>query len=66
MTYVSDEQRSERAAVAPECRRIFAHESLLASQYAALEEPADSLTLDIDETPEQIAQRISDAFGLGL
>lgn len=49
-------------------RRVghFAHESLLASQYAALEEPADSLTLDIDETPEQIAQRISDAFGLGL
>lgn len=49
-------------------RRVghFAHESLLASQYAVLEEPADALTLDVGETPEQIAQRISDGLGLGL
>lgn len=47
-------------------RRVghFAHESLLASQYAVLEEPADALTVGIDETPEQIAQRIRDAFRL--
>ncbi len=47
-------------------RRVghFAHESLLASQYATLEEPADALTPDIGETPERIAQRISDGFGL--
>jgi gluconokinase len=44
----------------------FAREGLLASQYAVLEEPDDALTVDVGETPEQIAQRISDGLGLGL
>jgi gluconokinase len=47
-------------------RRVghFARENLLASQYAALEEPGQALTIDIDDAPEQIAQRISDGLGL--
>ena len=47
-------------------RRVghFAKESLLASQYAALEEPDDALTIAIDGTPEQLAQRIRDGLGL--
>jgi gluconokinase len=49
-------------------RRVghFAKESLLASQYAALEEPDDALTIAIDGVPEQLVQRISDGLGLGL
>jgi len=43
----------------------FAREGLLASQYAALEEPGDALTVAIDETPEQIARHISEGLGLG-
>jgi len=45
-------------------RRIghYAHESLLASQYAALEEPHDALIVTIDEEPEQIVQRIIDGL----
>jgi gluconokinase len=36
----------------------FAGESLLASQLATLEEPHDALTIDIDQTPEQIVDEI--------
>jgi len=45
-------------------RRIghFAHENLLASQYASLEEPHDALIVAIDDTPEQIVQRIVDGL----
>lgn len=32
----------------------FAGEELLASQFAALEEPRDAVTIDVDQTPEQI------------
>jgi gluconokinase len=32
----------------------FAGEELLASQFAALEEPRDAITIDVDQTPEQI------------
>lgn len=32
----------------------FAGDELLASQLAALEEPRDALTIDVDQTPEQI------------
>lgn len=32
----------------------FAGEELLASQIAALEEPRDAITIDVDQTPEQI------------
>jgi len=33
----------------------FAHENLLASQFAALEEPAAAITVDASQSPEQIA-----------
>jgi len=36
----------------------FAGESLLASQLATLEEPRDALTIDIDQTPDQIVDEI--------
>lgn len=32
----------------------FAGEELLASQFAALEEPRDAITIDVDQTPDQI------------
>jgi gluconokinase len=32
----------------------FAGEELLSSQFAALEEPRDAVTIDVDQTPEQI------------
>jgi gluconokinase len=34
----------------------FAGESLLASQFATLEEPAGAVTIDVDQTPEQIVE----------
>jgi gluconokinase len=36
----------------------FAGESLLPSQFATLEEPADAFTVDIDKTPAQIVDEI--------
>jgi gluconokinase len=36
----------------------FAGESLLASQLATLEEPRDAITIDIDQTPEQIVDEM--------
>ena len=44
----------------------FAKENLLASQYATLEEPTDALTIAVDDEPERLAQRISDALRLDL
>jgi gluconokinase len=44
----------------------FAKENLLTSQYATLEEPGDALTIAVDDEPERLAQRISDALSLGL
>lgn len=44
----------------------FAKENLLASQYATLEEPADAVTIAVDDDPARLAQLISDALGLGL
>lgn len=36
----------------------FAGEALLASQFATLEEPQDAISIDIDQTPEQIVEEI--------
>ncbi|PYV67928.1 MAG: gluconate kinase [Acidobacteria bacterium] len=36
----------------------FASESILASQFADLEEPADAITVGVDQTPEAIAAKI--------
>ena len=41
----------------------FASEKILASQFADLEEPGDVLTLDIDQSPEQIVSAIKHALG---
>ena len=37
---------------------------LLESQFAALEAPADALTVDVSEKPEQLAERVSSALAL--
>jgi len=42
----------------------FMKEGMLASQFAALEEPADALVVDIDERPGRIVELIRQAFGL--
>ena len=39
-------------------RGHFMPASLLASQFAALEEPADAITVDIDHPPEEIVAHI--------
>jgi gluconokinase len=36
----------------------FAGEELLSSQFAALEEPRDALTIDVNQTPEQIVDEV--------
>jgi gluconokinase len=36
----------------------FAHEDLLASQFADLEEPADAIVVDVSKTPDQIVLEI--------
>src|ERR1700686_3857418 len=36
----------------------FAGEALLASQFATLEEPRDAISIDIDQTPDQIVEEI--------
>jgi gluconokinase len=43
----------------------FATASLLAGQFADLEEPGDALAVDINGSPDQIATVIRSAFGLG-
>jgi gluconokinase len=46
------------------CRRLrerhghFATEQLLASQFATLEEPQDTITVDVNRTPEEIVEAI--------
>lgn len=42
----------------------FAHEDLLASQFAILEEPQDAVTVDASRTPEEIAEEIRKRLGL--
>jgi len=36
----------------------FAGEALLASQFATLEEPRDAISIDVNQTPEQIVDEI--------
>lgn len=36
----------------------FAGEALLSSQFATLEEPTDAISIDVDQTPEQIVDEI--------
>jgi gluconokinase len=36
----------------------FAGEALLASQFATLEEPRDAISIDVDQTPDQIVEEI--------
>jgi len=36
----------------------FAGEALLASQFATLEEPNDAISIDVDQTPEQIVEEV--------
>jgi len=43
----------------------FAGEALLASQFATLEEPRDAISIDIEETPEQIVDEIMRQLNLG-
>ena len=43
----------------------FAGEALLASQFATLEEPRDAISIDVDETPEQIVDEIMRQLNLG-
>ncbi|HEY4184059.1 MAG TPA: gluconokinase [Polyangia bacterium] len=42
----------------------FMKEDMLASQFAALEEPTDALVVDIDDRPATIVQKIRDGLGL--
>jgi gluconokinase len=42
----------------------YAKESLVASQFEALEEPTDALTIDVHHSPEEIAAEIRKALGL--
>jgi gluconokinase len=42
----------------------YAKESLVASQFEALEEPTDALTVDVDQTPEQIVAEIRKGLGI--
>ena len=42
----------------------FMKADLLASQFATLEEPADAITMDIDDRPRRIVEKIRMALGL--
>jgi gluconokinase len=42
----------------------FAGEALLASQFATLEEPHDAISIDVDQTPEQIVDEIMHRLNL--
>jgi len=42
----------------------FAHEDLLASQFAILEEPEDAITVDASRTPEEIVAEVRKRLGL--
>jgi gluconokinase len=43
----------------------FAGEALLASQFATLEEPRDAISIDVNQTPEQIVDEILRRLNLG-
>ncbi len=43
----------------------FAKESLVESQFAALEEPTGAVTVSVDQPPERVVEAIKEAFGLG-
>lgn len=43
---------------------IFVRENLLVSQFAALEEPPDAVTIDIDERPGRIVDQIRQALSV--
>jgi gluconokinase len=45
-------------------RGHYASESILASQFATLEEPEDSVVVDIDQAPEEIVGEIREKLGL--
>ncbi len=40
----------------------FLSNELLPSQFKALEEPADALTVDVDRSPEEIVKQITDTW----
>jgi gluconokinase len=42
----------------------YASESILASQFATLEEPEDAVVVDIDQAPEEIVGEIREKLGL--
>ena len=42
----------------------FMKPDLLASQFAALEEPKDAITVDVDERPRRVVEKIRAALGL--
>ncbi|MGB8472754.1 MAG: gluconokinase [Candidatus Acidiferrum sp.] len=42
----------------------FAKQDLLASQFADLEEPADAITVDARETPEEMVAEVAEQLGL--
>ncbi len=46
-------------------KRHFANEQLLASQFAALEEPSDAVTIDMTHSPGEILAEICQRLGLG-
>ena len=42
----------------------FASETILASQFATLEEPEDAVTVKVDQSPEEIVREIRERLGL--
>jgi gluconokinase len=42
----------------------FATEKILADQFATLEEPEDAVTVDVDQSPEEIVREIREKLGL--
>jgi gluconokinase len=57
----SFEEISKRVA---ERKGHYAKEGLVASQFAALEEPSDALVVDVNRTPEEIVAEIRQRLGL--
>jgi gluconokinase len=57
----SFEEISKRVA---ERKGHYAKQDLVVSQFAALEEPKDALTIDVDRSPEEIATDILKRLGL--
>jgi gluconokinase len=42
----------------------FASQAILASQFATLEEPEDAVTVEVDQSPEEIVREIRERLGL--